>query len=353
MLYFTLILCFFFSMFLTPLVKNLAIALGAIDRPNERKVHERLIPRMGGAAIFASFIAGILILRPESPYLLPFMLGAAIIFFVGIMDDLKELSPKAKLAGQLAAALVIVFFGDLKIEYINMPFGGQWNLGLFSIPLTVFWIIGVTNSINLIDGLDGLASGVSSIAFIVMAVMAFMMGDAYVYAVSLLLLVCTLGFLVHNFHPASIFLGDTGSLFLGFMISILSLMGFKNLTFISLIVPILILGVPISDTLFAIIRRITNREPISSADKFHLHHRLLHYGFSHRQSVLMIYLFACIFGIMGIMVSRSDFHGLNVFLLITILLIEFFAEKIEWAGKRFKPIIKTMDLLFPSLKNKS
>ncbi|WP_234969353.1 glycosyltransferase family 4 protein [Bacillus massilinigeriensis] len=351
-MYWVLAGCFFLSCFLTPLVKKLARAVGAIDRPNERKVHERLVPRMGGLAVIAGFYAGMLILRPEGPFLWAFLAGCAIVTAVGILDDVIELSPKAKLAGQLTAATVIIAFGGLKIDYINIPFGGQLDLLYFSIPFTFLWIIGITNSINLIDGLDGLASGVSAIAFIVMACMAFLMGDAFVYTVCLILLVSTLGFLLHNFHPASIFLGDTGSLFLGFTISVLSLMGFKSLTFLSLIVPILILGVPISDTLFAIIRRITNREPISAADKFHLHHRLLHYGFTHRQTVVLIYLIACVFGALGVLVSHSNFRGLNVVLLFALLLLEFFAEKIEWGGKRFKPIIKTMGLIFPALRKK-
>ena len=167
-----------------------------------------------------------------------------------------EITAKAKLAGQLAAALVVVTWGGLQIEFINLPFVGEFDFGYLSIPITIIWIIGITNAINLIDGLDGLAAGVSTIALIAIAVMAMIMGNAFVVATAAIFAASSLGFLFFNFHPAKIFMGDTGSLFLGFMISVLALLGFKNVAVVSLIIPIIILGVPISDTFFAIVRRI-------------------------------------------------------------------------------------------------
>ena len=169
---------------------------------------------------------------------------------------MREISAKAKLIGQLVAALIVIFVGGIQIEMINLPFVGELNFGLLSIPLTILWIVGITNAINLIDGLDGLAAGVSTIALITLAIMAFIMGNMFVLAIASILAAATFGFLFYNFHPAKIFMGDTGALFLGFMISVLALLGFKNITVVTLIIPVIILGVPISDTFFAIVRRV-------------------------------------------------------------------------------------------------
>ncbi len=248
MLYLTLIVCFFMSILLTPIIKKLAFKMGATDKPNQRKVHQKIMPRMGGLAIFVSFLIGVLIIQPGGQHHWPIIIGSFIIILTGIFDDIKEISPKVKLAGQVAAAFIVVFYGGLNVEFINLPFGGKLEFGLFSIPFTMIWIIGITNAINLIDGLDGLAAGVSTIALLTIAGMAFVMGNPYVMMVALIAAVSTLGFLFFNFYPAKIFMGDTGALFLGYLIGVLALLGFKNVTFISLIIPIIILGVPISDT---------------------------------------------------------------------------------------------------------
>lgn len=183
-----------------------------------------------------------------------------------------------------------MLWGGLEVEFINLPFfTDTLQFGIFSIPITILWIVAIINAINLIDGLDGLAGGVSTIALVTIATMALIKGDLFVAMVALTVIGSTLGFLKYNFHPAKIFMGDTGALFLGYIIAVLSLLGFKNVTMISLIVPIIILGVPISDTFFAIIRRIVNKQPISVADKSHLHHCLLDLGFTHKQTVLLIY----------------------------------------------------------------
>ena len=288
MILLTLVLCFLLSVSITPLVKKLAIAIGAIDKPDPRKVHQKIMPRLGGLAIYISFIIGFLALGLMNRETLPIIIGCTIIIITGILDDKFTLSAKVKLLGQIVAAIVVVMNGVV-IEFINLPFGGMLEFGIFSIPITILWIVGITNAVNLIDGLDGLAAGVSSIALITISGMAFLKGDLFTFSLGIILLGSTLGFLVHNFYPAKIFMGDTGALFLGYMISILSLLGFKNVTMLSLIVPIIILGVPISDTFFAIIRRFLNRSPISAPDKSHLHHCLLRSGFSHRQTVLLIY----------------------------------------------------------------
>lgn len=345
MIYLTLLLCFFTSVLMTPIVKKLAFALGAIDHPDPRKVHQFVMPRLGGLAIFMSFMVGIYILKPKADNSLAIVFGAVIIVLIGILDDIFELSAKYKFFGQLAAAFVVVFLGDLQSLFINLPFGGRIELGYLSIPFTLIWIIGITNAINLIDGLDGLAAGVSSIALITISGMAIIMGNFFVVALSSILLASTLGFLLFNFYPAKIFMGDTGALFLGYMISVLSLLGYKNVTFISFIVPVIILGVPISDTFFAILRRIIHKKPLSAPDKYHLHHCMLRLGFSHRQTVLIIYSMAAFFGLAAVIYSQAKIWGSFLLLGVLIILIEFIAEKVGLIGRDFHPLLKMLKLL--------
>ncbi|WP_433744848.1 glycosyltransferase family 4 protein [Falsibacillus pallidus] len=340
MFYLTLIICFISSILLTPAVKWLAFKIGATDKPNQRKVHQKIMPRMGGLAIFISFIIGVLILQPESSYTLPIMVGGVIVIITGILDDMIELSAKIKLLGQLAAALVVVIWGGAQVEMINLPFGGVLHFGFLSIPMTIIWIVGVTNAINLIDGLDGLAAGVSSIALITIAGMAVIMANPFVAIVAGLVLASTLGFLFYNFHPAKIFMGDTGALFLGYIISVLALLGFKNITVISLIIPVIILGVPISDTFFAIIRRFVQKKPLSAPDKSHLHHCLLRIGFSHRQTVLIIYAIAAMFGLAAIIFSMSTMWGAIIMIGVLLVAIEIFVESIGLVGDDYQPLLK-------------
>ncbi|MEJ9212090.1 MraY family glycosyltransferase [Bacillus smithii] len=340
MVYLTFVLCFIASLLLTPLAKKLAIAIGAVDKPNYRKVHQKIMPRMGGLAIFLSFLIGLLILRPQDPYNWPIIIGSFIIVLTGLLDDKFELSPKLKLAGQLLAAIVVVVIGGVHVEFINLPFGGQLEFGLLSVPLTILWIVGVTNAINLIDGLDGLAAGVSSIALITISFMAFLKGDAYVMSIALILLGSTLGFLIYNFHPAKIFMGDTGALFLGYMMSVVSLLGFKNVTVLSFVIPVIILGVPISDTFFAIIRRFIHKKPLSAPDKSHLHHCLLRMGYTHKQTVLIIYAISAMFGLAAIIFSMATIWGALLFGAILIIGIELFVESVGLVGSDYQPLLK-------------
>ncbi len=341
MLYMTLLLCFITSVLVTPLVKKLAFKIGATDQPNKRKVHTKSMPRLGGVAIYISFIVGIYLLRPENALFYPILLGSLIIMVTGILDDIVELSAKIKLIGQLVAALLVVLSG-LQIEFINLPLGYQLEFGFFGIPLTIIWIVGITNSINLIDGLDGLAAGVSTIALITISIMAIKMGNQFVSGIGIILIGATLGFLIHNFYPAKIFMGDTGALFLGYMISVLSLLGFKNVTAISYIIPVIILGVPISDTFFAIIRRLVNKQPLSAPDKQHLHHCLLRYGFSHKQSVLIIYGMSGIFGISAVIFSKVTMWGSITLVLMLLLLIELIVEIFGLVDQEYRPILKVL-----------
>ncbi|MGN7387177.1 glycosyltransferase family 4 protein [Sporosarcina sp. SAFN-015] len=345
MLFLAMAAAFIASIILTPLVIKFAFRIGAVDHPNYRKVHASVMPRIGGMAIFGAFVIGYLLLRPSDEHAIGILVGAVIIIITGFLDDMLEITAKAKMLGQMAAAIVVVTWGGLQIEFINLPFFGPIDFGYLSIPITILWIVGITNAINLIDGLDGLAAGVSTIALISISVMAMIMGEMFVVATAAILAASALGFLFYNFHPAKIFMGDTGALFLGYMISVLALLGYKNVTMISLIIPIIILGVPISDTFFAIIRRVRMKQKISAPDKSHLHHCLLRAGFSHRQTVLIIYGLAILFGVAAVLFSQATVWGAIVLIIVMLLAIELFVEIIGLAGTNYRPLLNLVRMI--------
>jgi UDP-GlcNAc:undecaprenyl-phosphate GlcNAc-1-phosphate transferase len=337
------VIAFFVSLLtvliITPFVIKFAIKFGAIDKPNERKVHEKIMPRLGGLAIFIGVVSGYFAGGLYNEKITGISVGAILIIIIGVLDDKFELSAKWKLVGQLLVAAVIVGSG-LTIDLVTIPYVGNFELGLWSYPITVFWIVAITNAINLIDGLDGLSAGVSAIGIATIAVLAFLGGKMLIFMISIILLGSILGFLFYNFHPAKIFMGDTGALFLGYSISILSLLGlYKSVTLFSFLVPVIILGVPVFDTTFAIIRRIVNKRPISSPDKSHLHHRLLDLGLSHRKTVLYIYGFGLLFSISAVLVSESTLWG-TIFIIFGLLVItEVLAELIGIVHVRYRPIL--------------
>ncbi len=346
-----LALAFVLALALTPLVKKFALWIGATDNPNHRKVHSKVMPRLGGLAIFLAFAAVVTYMLISDHFLsitgqqdstmivLGFLLGGAIIVLVGALDDKYELSPKWKMLGQIVAAAVVVSFG-IRIEGIELPFLDTYlHIGWLSIPLTMFWIVAITNAVNLIDGLDGLAAGVSAIAVTTIMVLSIFMGNVLVFMLCAILLGSIIGFLFFNFYPAKIFMGDTGALFLGFMLASLSVLGYKQAAFVSFVIPFLILGVPLSDTLFAIIRRRLNKQPISVADKSHLHHCLLRLGLSHRNAVLVIYAIAAFFGIIAVIFSQVSLWATIALFAVLILVIEIGAESIGILSRRKKPLI--------------
>lgn len=336
-LYFALALVL--TLIATPLVKKLAIAWGVVDQPDHRKVHTRIMPRLGGLAIYISFAICFFLFIPLTKEALGIFIGGTIIVITGVLDDKYQLSPKAKMLGQLIAAVVVVSMG-LRVEFINLPFEGQVYFKWLSIPVTIFWIVGVTNAVNLIDGLDGLAAGVSGIAIAATMIMAFLMGNTLAILLSVILLGSVIGFLYYNFHPAKIFMGDTGALFLGFSLAALSILGFKQLTVIAFLVPILILGVPLSDTFFAIIRRIVNKKPISEPDKNHLHHCLLGMGLSHRGAVLAIYMISAVFALSAVLFSQSTLWGAAIIVGAVLILLELGSEVIGLVGKKNRPLLR-------------
>ncbi len=302
-----------------PLVIKAAYKLGAVDKPEARKVHQHTMPRLGGLAMYLSFmICIILFIGVQGPFT-GLLLGASIVFAVGMMDDIFQLSPWVKLLGQCAAAAVAMYFGVV-VEFLTNPFDGMLNLGYFSMPLTFLWIVGVSNAINLIDGLDGLAGGVSAIAAITMGVVALVEGQAAVAICAFILAAGIGGFLPYNFYPAKTFMGDGGSNFLGFVLAGIAILGTaKSAALISLFIPIVILGIPIFDTFFAILRRIHKQAPIFKPDKDHLHHRLMAMGMSHRRSVFTIYLISAFFS--GVAITLSFITDPKAMLVLGLLLL--------------------------------
>jgi UDP-GlcNAc:undecaprenyl-phosphate/decaprenyl-phosphate GlcNAc-1-phosphate transferase len=303
--------------FATPHIKELAIKAGAMDAPDERKVHKEPIPRMGGLAIYLAAVAAIFISMKMNHQVLGIILGGTVMLAVGVIDDIKQLSAKVKLMGQIIAALVLLAF-DVRIEWLTNPFGSMVYLGYLSIPITILWVVAVTNTVNLIDGLDGLAAGVSSIASITILIVALQQNLWIVAILTAAIAGSAVGFLFHNFNPAKIFMGDTGSLFLGYMLSAVSIMGaVKGAATIALVVPIVALGLPIMDTTFAILRRYLNGVPIFRPDKGHLHHRLLAMGLTQKQVVLSMYVISGLLGISAILLSEvSQFKAFLILMAI-------------------------------------
>jgi len=313
---------------ITPQVKDLAIKLGALDKPDARKVHTVPIPRMGGLAIYAGFVVAVLSSLRLNTEIIGLLVGGTTILIVGIIDDIKQLPAKVKLLGQIVAALVLVLY-DIRIEWLTNPFGDMIYVDYWSIPLTVLWVVGLTNTVNLIDGLDGLAAGVSTIASITMFLVALQF-DFWVIAVLMAAVAgSALGFLQHNFNPARIFMGDTGSMFLGYTIAAISVLGaMKSAATIALIVPIVALGLPIMDTAFAIIRRFTSGRPIFKPDKGHLHHRLLAMGLTQKQAVLLMYVISGCLGLSAIAVTEVNSRMAMAIIVILVAIAFIGAKKI-------------------------
>lgn len=338
-----LLLALVISLVITPWVRRLAIKINAMDKPDERKVHRGLMPRMGGLAVYISFAIAALVVCPINLSLIGLLFGGLLIVLLGIIDDTRGLSAKVKLGGQILAAMAVIPFG-IQMEFITNPLtGGIVALGIFAIPLTVFWIISVTNAVNLIDGLDGLAGGTSMIAALTIAAIAWQQSTVFgstpgmseMAVLALILAGSVLGFLRYNFYPAKIFLGDTGSMFLGYCLAVLAVIGLtKSAAAISVFIPIVILGIPLLDTFFAIVRRCYNHKPIFQPDKEHLHHRLMAIGLSHRQTVLVIYGISFILGGSAYLLNIVTTDQAMILLAALSILIIVGANKIGVTGKK-------------------
>ena len=311
------VLAFALATGLTPLVRLLALRFELIDQRSSRKVHDRPVPRLGGIAIVVGFYAplvGLALYRNGTSgifygsvnHVIGFFCGGLAIAVLGLFDDLVGLRARHKFTVQIAVAVGMYLLG-FQIHGIANPFGTALNLSFLALPFTLFWIVGVINAMNLIDGLDGLASGVAFFAVLMNFVVSLSRGDILMSLLMAALAGAILGFLLFNFNPASIFMGDTGSMFLGFILATGSLVtAQKGAATVSMMVPILALGLPIMDTTLAIVRRYTIGRPMFSADREHIHHRLLRVGYTHRRAVLAMYGICAIFAAAGLAITFAN-----------------------------------------------
>ncbi len=301
-----LLVCFV----MTPLVRSFAVKVGAVDVPKDnRRMHDHPIPRQGGLAIFLGFLVAVVLFADLDRQVQGILLGSVIIVTMGAIDDIVPLPALLKFVVQIAAAGVAVAFG-VRFEFIANPFFWSDTLyisfGAWSIPITIFWIVGITNSINLIDGLDGLACGVSAISSLTFLVISMVWGQVNVTVLLAAILGACLGFIPYNLNPAKIFMGDTGALLLGYVLSTISVIGlFKFYTIISFTVPLLALALPIFDTCFAIIRRLLKGQNPMSPDRGHFHHRLIDMGLSQKQSVAVLYSISAVLGLSAVLITTT------------------------------------------------
>ncbi|MGX7048909.1 UDP-phosphate N-acetyl-glucosaminyl transferase [Lactococcus piscium] len=352
------------ALILTPIMVVVSRRIGAVDNPNARRINTKPMPSAGGVAIFIAFSVITLFVLPRFvglanynrvdatylEYIWPFVLGGGIIALTGLIDDIVELGPKTKFAGQILGACVIWFFTTSRFDNFKIPFGGPLLIfpTWLSFLATIFWILAITNALNLIDGLDGLASGVSIISLTTMGIVSyFFLGTNDIYLpITIFVLVFAIGgFFPYNFPPAIIYLGDTGALFLGFMISVLSLQGLKNATAVAVVTPMIILGVPLTDTVVAMVRRKLNGSSIVEADRMHLHHRLLSLGLTSHAAVLVIYGIAGVFSFIALILNVSSRWG-GIFLLIFSLIgLEVMIELVGVLGENRTPLLNLVKFI--------
>ena len=319
------LITFLFTALIMPIIKRIAIHVGAIDVPRadegHRHIHKKATPMLGGVGIFLGFLFGYMLFGEQSIRMNSILIGSFIIILTGIMDDIKPIRAYQKMIGHLLAACIIVFYGQITLDNIT-AFGFSLDFGIFAPWITIFFIVACTNIINLIDGLDGLSGGVCSIFYLTIGIIGFYQGrsGSLVMILTFIMLGSTLGFLLHNFYPAKIFAGDCAR----FIISVITLLEFKGPALTSFFVPVMILGIPILDTLFAIIRRLLKGQPPFQADKKHLHHQLLGMNFSQRTTVLIIYGINLLFAAASILYTIKDpVLGKIIYIIIFIIVLWF------------------------------
>jgi len=338
------------SAMLTPLVRLFALRIGAFDEPDARRVHQRRIPRLGGIAVVVAFFASLLILFAfEQSSLGRLLVGRPVLvggLFVGglgaaalgAVDDLRGVRALHKLFVQVALATVAYGCG-FKIDAVALPWVGTVDFGLFGLPLTVLWFVAVMNAVNLIDGLDGLAGGIAFFACVSNFVVGWLNDALLVIVLSAALAGAVLGFLIYNFNPASIFMGDTGSLFLGFVLAATSLLGssVKSSTTVALLVPVLALGVPIMDTLFTMVRRWLERRPLFAPDRGHIHHKLLDLGLTHRRAVLTLYGVSVVLAASAVAVAAGqNWEVGGALLVVAVVVVGFVRAARIFAGVKLR-----------------
>ncbi len=343
------VVAFVFTFASVPAAKIVAGKIGAIDVPRDaRRMHKKATPRLGGIAVFFGFLVSLLCFCEITKDLIAVLVGAIIIVILGIIDDSRGLSAKVKFCVQIAAALVVVYGGGIRIEVFTNPnlFSDLQVLQLsrwVSVPFTVLWIVAITNAVNLIDGLDGLAAGISSIAAVSLVFVAILVGEAKIALIALIIAGACFGFLPFNFNPATIFLGDTGSTFLGYMLAVLSVQGgFKSYAVITFAVPLLILGLPIFDTAFAILRRLFTGKGIMTPDRGHIHHKLVDMGFSQKQTVFILYAISGVLGLTAVVLAESGAMRALV-LLICVLIFVFGGSMLTKRKAHFSEMLSEQD----------
>lgn len=318
---------FLTSLILTHLMIKISKNMNIMDIPNERSVHKKPTPLLGGIAIFLSFLFGFILFGNQNPLMISILIASFLILLLGIFDDIKPIKARYKFVIHILVALIVVFYGGLKLTHVDI-FGLSLNFKWMSPYITILIIVGIINAVNLIDGLDGLCAGISSIYFLTIGVIALILNkfNGLDIILSFIMLGSTLGFLVFNFPPAKIFMGDTGSTFLGLMISVIMLLGFKTVTLTSLLIPLVLLILPITDTLFAIIRRALNKKPIGQADKEHIHHQLLKH-LSTRKTILVIYVVDLIFSVVSIFYAIGKKKEMIIFYILLMFILLYLVFK--------------------------
>lgn len=352
------IVTFLISLVLVPFVGKITKKLGIIAHTNNRTIHKGIIARTGGYAIYISFLIGAMIFLKTDIQINSILLGGFIIFLTGFYDDIHDLSPKLKMLGQIIAAIIVIFYGGISLKGFSIPFLPSQFSYVIAIIITIGWIVGVTNAVNLIDGLDGLCGGISIIVLVTISLTSLTYGRTDISSLSLLLAGAISGFLVYNFHPASIFLGDCGALFIGFMIAVISLLGFgyKSSSFFTLGAPIVVLMVPIMDTLIAIVRRKVHHKSFSEADRNHLHHKLMFsLELGQTKSVLILYGATILFSFCSYLYLYDKIAATILFLTL-MLLFEIFVEATNMIDRKYKPVLTIANIFIkseylPSIKN--
>jgi len=306
----SLIVAMAISFAMTPVAKSFAQKVGAIDVPKDaRRIHKHPIPRMGGLAIFLGFVLSVVLFADINRQIQGMLLGAVVVVVIGVIDDMIQLKAIVKLVFQILAALIAVYYGIVidVVSSLNFLGTGQYiSLGFMSIPITVFWIVAITNSVNIIDGLDGLAVGVSVISSVVMLVVSLLVADISLAIIIAALVGACLGFMPYNINPAKIFMGDSGSLLLGYVLATVSIIGlFKFYAIVSFVVPFFVLAFPLLDTTFAFFRRIMKGQSPMSPDRGHLHHRLIDMGMSQKQAVAVLYSVSTVLGLVAVVLTTG------------------------------------------------
>ena len=322
------IITFIFSFIIMFLMRKVAIHVNAIDNPREeeenRHIHKKATPKLGGVGIFLAFLFGYILFGEQSIKMNSILIGSFIIILTSIVDDINPIKATHKLIAHIIAACVIVFYGGIVLDVIT-AFGYTFDFGVLSYLITIFFLVACTNIINLIDGLDGLSGGICTIFYITISIIGVFQGrfGSLVMILTLIMLGSTLGFLIHNFHPAKIFAGDAAT-FMGFIIGVITLLEFKGPALISFFVPVSILAIPILDTLFAIIRRLLKGQPPFQADRQHLHHQLLGMNFSHVTTVLIIYGINILFATATLIFMLVDQKIGEIIFIIIFILVAWF-----------------------------